>query len=236
MIIMTKTLYCITVKSFFHFLFTVMKRKHVLACLLAAAAVSIPSTVSAQSSESSFRIGLGTALSFTIPNDDNSPVYYNSIVPELLLPIDVADYFRLEPVFGIAQGTSKSESANSSGTQTRTESVMRLGLGLIYKKMLNSSFQMNIGVRPSALFFSNKQEEGSGQSTSTSTLSNTAINIAGTFGGEYFFAKQFSMGVEAHINYLNQGETSREPADPNASKQTYSAIYSSTFLTARLYF
>lgn len=213
-----------------------MKRKHVLASLLAAAAVSIPSTVSAQSSESSFRIGLGTALSFTLPSDDNSPVYFNSITPEFLLPIDVAENFRLEPVFGFAQGTSKSEAANNGGTSTRSESVMRLGLGLIYKKMVSSGLQMNIGVRPSALLFSGSRETPSGQTTTTSSTSQTAINIAGTFGGEYFFAKQFSMGVEAHINYLTQGEATNEPAIPNSSKQTYSAIYTSTFLTARLYF
>jgi hypothetical protein len=213
-----------------------MKRKHVLACLLAAAAVSIPSTVSAQSSESSFRIGLGTALSFTIPTDDNSPIFFNSITPDFLLPIDVAENFRLEPVFGIAQGTSKSESANNGGTQTRTESVMRLGLGLIYKKMLNSGLQMNIGVRPSALLFSSERETPSGQTTSTSSTSNTAINIAGTFGGEYFFAKPFSMGVEAHINYLSQGEPTVEPAAPSSTKSTFSGIYTSAFLTARLYF
>ncbi len=211
--------------------------KENLTIISAFLAIIVPSLTSAQSQESSMRIGLGAALSFLAPIKENSAAQKSMIVPEFLLPFDIIEHIRIEPVFGISRSTYSSESKDEqfTATQTQSESLMRLGMGFIYTSEIGNNVQLNIGIRPSFLLSAKKSELMSNSTINATSVHTTALNIAGTFGGEYFLGKKFSLGLEVHLNYYREGNPRIEPVALSPSTSTLTAMFTSSFITARLY-
>lgn len=191
---------------------------------------SVNNSVSAQSkTDSSFSARFGIGIGISNGNFSYLEGYWSNNMPfDLVFPIDVSRGFRLEPTFGFSIFSSDREIGES-----RKQSLVKYGLGLIYLNKLNSNLQMNIGLRPSILFFKRDVESSS---SSDYTISQTVIGVSSTFGGEYYFAPQFSLGVEAQVNYASFGDATVEPSAGSNSNDTQTSITTSAHFFVRIYF
>jgi hypothetical protein len=209
-----------------------------IAIIALFSAIIIHTNLQAQNQQSSFRIGLGAALSFIAPIKENAAAQKAMILPEFLIPIDIIQHLRIEPIFGLSQTSYKSESNDQqyTATQTQSESLMRIGIGILYTSTITDNLQINIGIRPSTILTAKKSELNTATDINATSVHTTAINIATTIGGEYFLGKKFSLGIEAQLNYYNEGNPKIEPAALSPSTSNTTALYTSTFITARLYF
>lgn len=205
-------------------------RKLPLFALAMIIAFSARSTVSAQSQpDSLFNPRFGIGIGISNGNFSYLEGYWSNNMPfDLVFPIDVSRVFRLEPTFGFSIFSSDREMG-----ENRKQSLVKYGLGFIYTNKLTNSLQMNVGLRPSILFF--KQEVES-PANNDYTVSQTVIGVSSTFGGEYYFAPQLSLGVEAQINYASFGDAKVEPSTSNSSNETHTSITTSAHFFVRIYF
>jgi hypothetical protein len=104
-----------------------------------------------------------------------------------------------------------------------------------YERMLDAEGNLKVSVFYGLNAYGDTNPKTSTDINATS-VHTTAINIATTIGGEYFLGKKFSLGIEAQLNYYNEGNPKIEPAALSPSTSNTTALYTSTFITARLYF
>ncbi len=204
-------------------------RKLPLFAIVMVIAFSANSSAFAQAkTDSSFNIRFGIGVGISNWNLFTIEGVWSNIMPfDLVFPVDVSQNFRLEPTFGIVLNSRNRETGSD-----RKLSLTKYGLGLIYMNRINNNLQMNLGIRPSIAFY---KEDVEGSLPYSYAQSQTIIGVSATFGGEYYFAPQFSFGVEAQINYMNFGAIKTEPNVGN-NGDISSSLASSAHLFARIYF
>lgn len=131
------------------------------------------------------RIGVGVSLNPTaLFVGPGSTLFLPVGFTNIYVPIEVSPTFRLEPEVGIFSA--------SSGSSTTT--YFRGGVGLLYVRSIDSSFNIYVGPRIGAL--------------STSSTGSTGVIdffLGPCVGGEQSFSPHFSIGGEAQLNYVRFG-------------------------------
>lgn len=149
---------------------------------LAVAAVMVATTASAQQ-----RPMLGVGVSF----NPFAQVLQLSPAVEVYVPIRLAPAFRLEPSMGI--WTTDDDAGGGSSDIT-------FGIGAFFVKQVAPAADMYAGGRLKLNFAS--------EDNGVDTQSDTDLVLAAAFGGEYYFAPQLSLGLEAQLGLYDRGDVS----------------------------
>jgi hypothetical protein len=156
--------------------------KKTLRFALAVAALMVATTASAQQ-----RPMLGIGVSF----NPFAQVVALSPAVEVYVPIRLAPAFRLEPSMGIW-----TEDEDPAGGR----SDVTFGVGAFFVKEIAPAADMYAGGRLKLNFAS--------EDNGVDTQSDTDLVLAGAIGGEYYFAPQFSLGLEAQLGLYALGDVS----------------------------
>ena len=125
---------------------------------------------------------------------------------DFLLPIFVNDWVSLSPAIGVANISDK---------------YTDLSLGLLMRyHLFTETVTPFIGARFGTLLFI--PEEGDMISD---------LILGPSFGGEYYFSENFSVGIELQLNVVVSGEKSMRFSNPNGTN-----INSATAIFATIYF
>lgn len=197
-----------------------------------------PSKSSSDASQFAFGIGVGITPSSlesrSIFGISDNNALSSAVLPiSLLFVLDINELIRLEPEFGINSQTTNQTGA-SSGDKSSTLQSFKAGLGVLFKSKITSSSQAIFGLRGGYLSLS-QSTEASGSTPATS-VSRPFITMAGVVGGEYYLARQFSLGAEINIGYISVGELTSEPASQSTTKVTGSGFFTNAQISARFYF
>lgn len=190
-------------------------------------------------------VGLGAGLSpFGLVLFDNDIVPPAQAGGGLYVPIDIGESLRVEPEVGLFR---YSTSRTSDGLEeSAAYTSLRFGSGVFYRMALGESSGAYVGGRLGLVLNSetdeNYQPDATGNETKTTTTeSRTDLSVALAGGGEHFFTPHFSLGAEAQLGMLFQGDETRE-REP-AEEQTGPTVETSGFvletrslLFARVYF
>ena len=181
--------------------------------LLAAAA----STATAQNrlpKAGSARAGAGVSLSGEALTLNSALIGSNAIgFGNVHIPILIGTQFRVEPTLGFARIT------NSPDPDTRTTNqIFNLALGAYFSFQPAKSSPVVVYVGPRFGFLANSSESTANSQTTEASRTDFYGGLA--FGGEYFFAKTFSLGGEIRATYIVIGDT--EITAPGASSTTAS--------------
>ena len=168
---------------------------------LAAALLALSFTAAAQTTAAAppsgrdrpvLGIGIGI-VPFAAPTvNPGSATTTISRTVEIYLPISVAPNFRLEPSLGIA-----SDDQPGGGTDTRD---VTFGLGALYVGRLAPAVDWYGGGRLKLNFAHVSNPAGSD--------SGTDVQVMGAFGGEYYLAPKFSLGLEANLGLFSNSNVS----------------------------
>jgi hypothetical protein len=131
----------------------------------------------------------------------------------VLLPIKT-DSLLIEPELNF------SNQSLSPGSRFKTVSA---GSGVYVRQNLGPLFESYLGGR--VAFGSSESSSGSGDSKSRFLM------IAPTFGIQHYFSKQFSLGLDASLEYRNGKQTSTGSLDQN-----FHSIGTATRILLRAYF
>lgn len=125
---------------------------------------------------------------------------------DFLLPVFVNDHISLSPAFGIANISDK-------------YTDISVGLLMRYHLFVEKVTPF-IGLRAGTLLF--VPDEGDMISD---------LLLGPSFGGEYFFSENFSIGIELQLNVVMSGEKSMRFSNPNGTN-----INTATAIFATIYF
>ena len=151
----------------------------------------------------------------------------------LHIPVLINPQFRIEPTFSFVQDSQTTSVGDSSSSLTTTQIGASLGAFYNWRPSKTSNTHCYVGLRAGIL-----------RDTSETTVGGTTAEsvrqdiIAGpALGGEYFFAKTFSIGGEVQINYTKIGDT-EVTAGGSTSTETADSdgISTDTLMAVRWYF
>jgi hypothetical protein len=229
-----------------------MLKRLTLAVLLAFAS----STMLASPVLSQTKIGIGVGLNsgstpiilFQSSSSSGIVPFYASLPITIQVPI-VLSGFRIEPEFGLFSTSSSSTTGNNVNEDAF--SAMRFAAGLYYGKSLSENANLYVGPRLGMLLLSTTSKNvdtlfSGGQETRTSESSSSNILLEAVIGGEYMLSQHFSLGAEAQLGLLLEGDeetsTSRTPAPPIPqptpvkTEESGTHIQTNARVTARFYF
>lgn len=156
-------------------------------------------------SESSRRVGLGVSLSdssevFIVAGEGSLKIQF---VPVLLIPIDLAPRFRIEPEVSVLRiDSTTSTNAPGSGSQLnqeRIQTMLHVGTGA-FGRTTRDRLGVYYGARFAYLRYSASSD--SQFSPSRTTPASPAFLLAPTVGGEYFLGDRFSLGAELQVRFI----------------------------------
>ena len=134
-------------------------------------------------------------------------------------PIQVSRSIRIEPTLGYAR--EKEESSLGTTSVSGYYRIWRLGVGVLLLMPRSAHFQAYIGGRVGIANQYQKQqfEDTSIPFAQSSTAKRSDKFLSTVFGGEFYFAPEFSLGGEAQITYTNYGDIDVSSTPPNPSPQ-----------------
>jgi hypothetical protein len=210
-----------------------MKQRLVLIAL-----VVMTASIAARAQDSDVRVGLGVSMTQNLSILGTDNLFYPVNFTSFSIPLFLTKNFRVEPVFGMVTHSFERTYTDNS-VSSNSSSQMRIGAGFHYMfRNIGGSESVMAYVGPHVDFlpYSDKSKGSSPTSVEvTTTRSDLVLGLA--CGGEYFFAKCFSLGTDVQFNYISIGEESVSP-DPTPSTSTVKEHFMniSTAVTARLYF
>ena len=144
------------------------------------------------------KIGLGTSIVSGITSiSDNSnivPVGLNNI----LIPIKL-ERFRIEPEIALLRINDESNENNDK--ETSTTSIFQIGVNAHYLFDIDESLKGYVGPKLGMTYGSISKEVGD----NSSDISTSSLYLGIGTGCEYFFSKNFSLGGEIQLSYINRG-------------------------------
>jgi hypothetical protein len=160
----------------------------------------------------------------------------------LLVPLDIAGVFRIEPELGFFYYATDNED-NDDFKST----VVRPNLGLFGMITLSPDAMLTLGLRLGPQFVSSKTVSTMtnptpppDEVTRTTNRSRVDFLLSPAVGGEYFFSNYFSLGAEVQLNFVFIGDdtVTRDPETPGATDPDDTAFYtmSNALLYARVFF
>jgi hypothetical protein len=162
---------------------------------------------SAKNSEKDVSFGIGTNI---------SPA-------NLYVPVQFGEHLRLEPMIGISiSNTTYSRDTLSNSIADIQRNSIKVGIGGFYTFEPIKSSKVYAGIR---FTYINSINNSYGVDVSNLKLipnefKQNSYTVGACFGTEYFFVKQFSLGIEAQLNYLYLMK-------PILHNHSYDFIYSS---------
>jgi hypothetical protein len=204
-----------------------------LALLLAAA----PATAQDASYP---RVGVGVSVSNASPSTSlpagEEPVSLPT--PSLLIPIDVSETFRIEPVLGYSRLTTSREidapddDLNEETSTTLTS--LRIGVGAFAKASRGNDTNLYFGGRVGYNRVSYNRVRQRNDDDYEESSNPSGFFIGPTVGGSYFFSDFFSIGGEVEARYFNIGTTEEE--DDVTVSEDVTTITLRPSLVMRFYF
>ncbi|MDP4199656.1 MAG: outer membrane beta-barrel protein [Bacteroidota bacterium] len=202
--------------------------------------------------DSAFHIGLGVSITTNVAvlgsennRDPFSDVTLSAV--NFLIPMRFSA-FKIEPEIGYVSSSYSSPLYNGSGRDV-TFGLLHFGSGFYYLIPVASGASVYIGPKLGIEAYNETDKAtdslfSSGIQISTDNYSRTDFFAGLVFGGEYFFSRAFSMGVEAEVEYLNYGTLTRTttitPASPSTSQSAPSPtghqLNTKAAAIARIYF
>lgn len=187
-------------------------RKLSLALAIFAVAALFTVTANAQSKEAANRaiakgrggIGVDVLGMGNLLNGSGANIY---------VPILISPQFRLEPSLNFARTSEETTTDNT--TTTDTTLGFGVGIGAFYNWSPGRHTAVYVGPRLGVQYSAQSNEVAAGSTTTTQDISRTNIHLGVGLGGEYFFAKAFSLGGEVQLNYVIVGEPTVETSGGN---------------------
>lgn len=148
-------------------------------------------------------------------------------------PIQLGDFIRIEPEFGIFSATTRSEGRRGAETvaATNTSTLLRFGGGIFYTLNLQpvrSYFGARVGF-PSI----SQSLEQAGRERQTRTQN--GFTIALTLGGEYLFSDRFTLGGEVQVPFSNINAPNVN-GQPEAERVNTTVLSTAVYITVRWFF
>ena len=137
----------------------------------------------------------------------------------LLVPININDRLRVEPEIGFSRSTSESDLYDA------TTSQYVLGIGIM-PLIPRGNFTLYAGGR--FRYVNASQDESSGPFGGDREISTSGISLAPIVGGEFFFARWFSLGGEAGFEYRtssSEDSVVEEDSSDSSSFGTTGAVH-----------
>lgn len=205
-----------------------------LALLLAAA----PATAQDASYP---RVGVGVSVSNASPSTSlpagEEPVSLPT--PSLLIPIDVSETFRIEPVLSYSRLTTSSSSEGPGDYEEKTSTTLtslRIGVGAFAKASRGNDTNLYFGGRVGYNRTSRSTDDGDDDDDDEEESTNASgFFIGPTVGGSYFFSDFFSIGGEVEARYSNIGTSEKEIGNFTVSEDV-TTITLRPSLVVRFYF
>ena len=114
------------------------------------------------------------------------------IAPTIFIPINISPTFRIEPEFGLYMSTLES---NDESDKLK---LGNLNLGIGFFPMINKkNIKIYYGPRVGLIYSSSNEY----YNDTKSEISGIGFYIAPVVGGEFYFAKHFSLGGEGQLKY-----------------------------------
>ena len=147
------------------------------------------------------------------------------------IPVLINPQFRVEPTLSFNR-TSLGD--NNGGSVTNTVTKAALGVFYNWKPAKTAKTNVYVGPRLGIVMDGSKVTPSMGDSTE----SDRQDFVGGlAFGGEYFFAKTFSIGGEVQLNYTETGDTETTAGGNTTTTSADSAgTDTNTIMTVRWYF
>jgi hypothetical protein len=210
-----------------------------LALLLAAA----PATAQ-DASYPRVGVGVGVSVSNASPSTSlpagEEPVSVPT--PSLLIPIDVSETFRIEPVLSYSRLTTSSSSEGPGDYEEKTSttlSSLRIGVGAFAKASRGNDTNLYFGGRVGYNRASRSTDDGDLRNTDDDDEEDSSnasgFFIGPTVGGSYFFSDFFSIGGEVEARYSNIGTSEAETGNFTVSEDV-TTITLRPSLVVRFYF
>ncbi|PSQ79404.1 MAG: hypothetical protein BRD37_00170 [Bacteroidetes bacterium QH_8_67_23] len=207
-----------------------------LALLLAAA----PATAQGASYP---RVGVGVGVSVSNASPSTSlPAGEEPVslpTPSLLIPIDVSETFRIEPVLGYSRLTTSSSSEGPGDYEEKTSTTLtslRIGVGAFAKAPRGNDTNLSFGGRVGYNRASRNTDDGDDDDDDEEESTNASgFFIGPTVGGSYFFSDFFSIGGEVEARYANIGTSEKEIGNFTVSEDV-TTITLRPSLVVRFYF
>ena len=199
-------------------------------------------------------VGAPSSSSFYTFNQYDFEVFYRSSPPiGFLLPIIIAETYKLEPSFGLFSYNSETTPSGTPGSTTSTRkltsSKVFLSLGIHPFFFRSSSFKMYAGPTFGLGFTSSSSEEPyyitPAPSKEVTEVTETDWMLSGVLGSEYFPIQQLSFGGEIRLTYTSFGNPERTytitpapqyPLTTSTVERNQHSWETSAFLTLRWYF
>ncbi|WP_373044856.1 outer membrane beta-barrel protein [Vulgatibacter sp.] len=214
---------------------------------LPALLAALPLSAAAQE-EKPFRIGIGGSVDVANINLVGSERV--TFLPVGFSNVSVPMWFgalRIEPEFGYL-ATSAEETFSFEGDRESFEldtSAFRLGGGIAWSVPVEERTRIYFGPKLGVIFRSSEEKEsvrfGEEEDSQTTKVTSTDFWIGAAVGGEAFLTPNFSLGIEAQLNYVDLGEPEVE-FDPEPEGQQpdievdASLLSTHALFTARIYF
>jgi hypothetical protein len=212
-------------------------KRAVSVCSLTIMCALGATNVLAQTAPAGPHLGLGVAFSdvsdlVTVLSDDAMAA---TLVPGVLVPIDVTSHFRLEPeVGGFRNSSTLTQSLGIPGvlpSSTRTYTFFRAGTGAFW---LTTRDRVTIyyGGRLAYLRYTQSQT-GSGSFTYPTIPGKM---FAPAVGGEFRLSDHFRLGGEAQVRFVSWETSSMPSGAPFTSTIAGDSVSTHGALTLRFYF
>ncbi|PYT03955.1 MAG: hypothetical protein DMF60_16795 [Acidobacteria bacterium] len=206
----------------------------IVAWLLVQGSVSAQSNVGGAAA----RVGLGVSISDVgelLPAGSDQTA---AIVPSVLIPITIGDWFRVEPEVGGYRNTSTLTDVvgSTSGTQTRRFSLLHIGTGA-FGVATKERFKFYYGGRIAYLRYKQSSQTGSFESFTYPSIPGWLV--APAVGGEYMLSDHFSLGGEVQVRFISwSAESVPRTAGGFSTSTIISGASISTYgaLVVRFYF
>lgn len=211
-----------------------------LSSLLVVVALFGSAPAIAQPAESG-KIGIGVSISnaseliFAGGESAITP----SVVPSILVPIDVGPRFRVEPEVGAMRvSTTRTDTFGGSSSQQSkfTDTFLNFGAG-VFGRATHDRATAYYGGRIDYLHF-----------TRTSEVNTSPVSpepdfpgwlVAPTVGGEYLLGDQFSLGVEVQMRFIwwtNDASVTLPGGSTSTTRSSGTSVATRAAVTARFYF
>ena len=200
-----------------------------LALLLAAA----PATAQDASYP---RVGVGISVSNASPSTSllAGEATVSLPTPSLLIPIDVSETLRIEPVLGYSRITTSREidaPDDDLNEETTTLTSLRIGVGAFAKASRGNDTNLYFGGRVGYNRVSRSIDDDDEEESTNAS----GFFIGPTVGGSYFFSDFFSIGGEVEARYSNIGTSEEEIGNFTVSEDV-TTITLRPSLVVRFYF
>ena len=205
------------------------QRMFILALGLAFASLAV------RAQESDVRVGLGVSFAQNLFIGSTTNLYYPVNFTTFSIPLFLTKNFRIEPDFGLLT-YSDERTLSDKSVDGRSSTQMRIGMALQYMiRNLGGSENVAAYVGPHVdILPTSTKDTFTGSVDRTSSRTDLVIGLE--CGGEYSFAKCFSIGGEVQLNYIGIGETTTSPPSSSTTSESEHFINVSSSVVVRWFF